>query len=134
MRDLEREIRLSLRRRVLGVHPLATVTIPLLWPQAITVVQLPTDATLLRCERGDNLFKARIAAQRIPIRVKFEKAIAEGVRNALHCRDLFDGGIFFTSPGVDLRQVNGQVRAVDSFFKGRQQLSATMPLEQCILL
>ena len=71
------------------------------------MVQLPTDATLLRCERGDNLFKARIAAQRIPIRVKFEKAIAEGVRNALHCRDLFDGAIFFTSPGVDLRQVNG---------------------------
>src|SRR5207247_10491462 len=102
MRDLEREIRLSLRRRVLGVHPLATVTIPLLWPQTITVVQLPTDATLLRCERGDNLFKARIAAQRIPIRLKFEKDIAEGVRNALHFRDLCAGAIFFTGPALYL--------------------------------
>src|SRR5205814_2460353 len=107
MRDLEREIRLSLRRRVLGVHPLATLTIPLLWPQAITVVQLLTDAALLRRERGDNLFKARIAAQRVPVRMELEKAIAQGVRDALQRRDLFDGAIFLTSPGVDLRQING---------------------------
>src|SRR6266480_94802 len=107
MRDLEREIGLSLRRRVLGVHPLATLTIPLLWPQVITMVQLRTDAALLRCERGNDFLEARIATQRVPVRVDFEKAIAEGVRNAFHRRDLFDGAIFLTSPGVDLRQVNG---------------------------
>src|SRR5947208_17184200 len=100
MRDLEREIRLSLRRRVLGVHPLATVTIPLLWPQSITVVQLPTDATLLRCERADNLFKARIAAQRITIKDKFENGLAVGGRNALHCSVLIAGTYSTTSPGL----------------------------------
>jgi hypothetical protein len=45
--------------------------------------------------------------QRIPIRVKLEKAIAKFVRDALYRGDLFDGPIFFTSPGIDLRQVNG---------------------------
>ena len=62
---------------------------------------------LLRCERGDDFLKARIATQRVPVRVKFESAIAERVRDALHRRDLFDRPIFLTSPGVDLRQING---------------------------
>ena len=48
--------------------------------------------------------------------MKFEKAVAEGVRDALHCRDLLDGAIFLASPSVDLRQINGEVDAVNSVF------------------
>ena len=52
--------------------------------------------------------KRAIATQRVPVRVEFEKTIAEGVRDALHGRDLFDRAIFLTGPSVDLRQINGQ--------------------------
>jgi hypothetical protein len=82
----------------------------------------------LRSKRGDNFLEARIATQRVPVRMEFEKAIAEGVRHALHRRDLFDGPILLTSPGIDLRQINGQVRAVDSVFGDGQQFTAATSL------
>src|SRR6266480_622233 len=66
---------------------------------------------LLRCERGDNFLKTRIATQRVPVRVQFKNAVAESARRALHRRDLFDRPIFLTSPGVDLRQINGSGRS-----------------------
>src|SRR5207244_12639097 len=87
---------------------------------------------LLPCERGNDFLEARIATQRVPVRVKFEKAIAEGVRNALQRRDLFDGAIFLTSPCVDLRQINGYVRAVDSVFGDGQQFTAATSLSKCL--
>src|SRR6266550_1796984 len=87
---------------------------------------------LLRCERGDNFLKTRIATQRVPVRVKFEKAIAEDVRDALHRRDLFDGAIFLTSPGVDLRQINGYVRAVDSVLGEGQQFAGAAAFLYCL--
>src|SRR5882724_368100 len=87
---------------------------------------------LLRRERGNDFLEARIATQRVPVRVKFEKAIAEAVRDALHRRDLFDGAIFLTSPGVDLRQINGYVRAVDSIFGDWQQSTAATSLSKCL--
>jgi hypothetical protein len=81
---------------------------------------------------SDDFLKARVAAQRIPARMKFEKAVAEGVRNAFHRRDLFDGAIFLTSPSVDLRQINGYVRAVDSVLGNWQQFTAATSLSKCL--
>src|SRR6266480_2588558 len=64
--------------------------------------------------------------------MELEKAIAEGVRNALQRRDLFDGAIFLTGPGIDLRQINGYVRAVDSVFGDWQQFTAATSLSKCL--
>jgi len=64
--------------------------------------------------------------------VKFEKAIAEGVRNALQRRNLFDGAIFLTSPGVDLRKINGYVPAVDGVFGDWQQFTAATSFSKCL--
>src|SRR6516162_8774191 len=55
-------------------------------------------------EGGDDFLKARIATQRVPVRVELEKAITEDARDALHRRDLFDGAISLTSPSIDLCQ------------------------------
>src|SRR6266478_9887735 len=87
---------------------------------------------LLRRKRGNDFLEARIATQRVPVRVKFEKAIAQGARGALQRRDLFDGAIFLTSPCVDLRQINGYIRAVDSVFGDGQQFTAATSLSKCL--
>src|SRR6266567_4599682 len=89
---------------------------------------------LLRCERGNDFLEARIATQRVPVRVKFEKAVAQGARDALHRRDLFNGAIFLTSPGVDLRQINGYVRPVDSVFGDWQQFTAATSRSERLFL
>ena len=44
--------------------------------------------------------------------MELEKAVAEIVRDALHCFDLFDRAVFLSGPSVDLRQVNGEGRPV----------------------
>jgi hypothetical protein len=64
--------------------------------------------------------------------MEFKQAVAELVRDALHRGDLFDGEIFLTSPGVDLRQINGYVRAVDSVFGDGQQFTAATSLSKCL--
>src|SRR6266542_6013581 len=87
---------------------------------------------LLRCERSDNFLKTRIATQRVPLRVEFQNAIAEGVRDTLHRGDLFDGTIFLTSPGVDLRQINGDVHAVDGIFGDGQQFAGAAAFLYCL--
>jgi hypothetical protein len=66
-----------------------------------------TKALLLRRERSDDFLEARIATERVPIRMELEKAVREVVRNTLHRGDLFDGEVFLTSPTVDLCKVNG---------------------------
>src|SRR4030095_11062019 len=84
---------------------------------------------LLRCERGDNFLKTRIATQRVPVRVQFKNAIAKRVWDALHRCDLVDTPIFLTSPGVDLRQING---AVDSIFGDGQQFAGAAAFLYCL--
>ena len=53
----------------------------------------------------DELFKARIAAQRIPERQQFQFAIAEPAWAADDNGKLFAGEIFFTNPGGGYRQI-----------------------------
>ena len=83
---------------------------------------------LLRCERGDNFLETRVATQRIPVRVKFEKTVAEGVRDAFNRRDLFNGAIFVTDPSVSLRQIHDQECTVDGIFGYGQQFARALTL------
>src|SRR4029450_8454951 len=87
---------------------------------------------LLRCERGPDFLEAWIATQRVPVRVEFEKAVAERIRDALHFRDLLDGAIFLTSPSVNLSQINGEVDAVNSVFGHGQQFTGGASLSNCL--
>jgi hypothetical protein len=48
--------------------------------------------------------------------MKLETTVAEIIRDALYCGNLFDGEVFLTGPCVDLRQVNGTGRAGDCVF------------------
>src|SRR6267143_705246 len=60
---------------------------------------------LFRSERGDDLLKARIAAQRIPKRQQFQLTIADRARRAGGDGELFAGKIFVANPRSDHRQI-----------------------------
>src|SRR5690348_5913228 len=61
---------------------------------------------LFRRERGDDLFKARIAAQRVPIGVQTEFAISWPAWNFADCAQLFQGEIRLAGECVDSGEIS----------------------------
>src|SRR2546428_14141714 len=53
---------------------------------------------LLRGEGGDNLFEARISAERVPKRHQFQFAIIQEARSANRDLDLFAGEVSISNP------------------------------------
>src|SRR5215471_17838056 len=86
---------------------------------------------LFRRERSDNFLEAWIAAQRIPIRMELEKAIAKGGWNALHGGDLFNCEVILAGPRVDLCQINGEGHAGNGILGNRQQFARAASLAEC---
>ncbi len=74
---------------------------------------------LLGRERGDDSFKARIAAQRVPKRQQFQSAIAEGAWVAEGGGKLFACEIFVASPRSDHREILNHERTIDCVFFDR---------------
>src|SRR5437762_4592043 len=69
----------------------------------------------------DELFKARIATQRIPERQQFQLTITETAWTADDAGKLFAGEIFVTNPCSDHRQILDHVRAIHCiFFHGKK--------------
>src|ERR1700730_3071201 len=60
--------------------------------------------------------------------MQFEKTVAELVWHALHGGDLFDSEILLARPRVDLRQVNGEVRAGNSILGNGPQFTGATAL------
>src|SRR5262249_38840232 len=55
-------------------------------------------------EGGDDFFKPRITAQRIPIRIEAEVAVRRAGRNFGERLQLLDCKVAFASPGTDYRE------------------------------
>jgi hypothetical protein len=81
MCDLEREIGLRLSGRILGVHPFATLIMPLrLFEEQIGVNgerAVCAPQMLLRRSRGDEFLEARIIPKRIEHRIEPEQRRSE---------------------------------------------------------
>jgi hypothetical protein len=51
--------------------------------------------------------------------MKLKKTVAESVREALDCSDLFKSEVFFTCPGVELRQIYSERSAIYGVLRTR---------------
>src|SRR6266700_7390417 len=88
---------------------------------------------LLRCERGDDFFKARVSPQRIPKRQQFQLTVADGARRTDGDGKLFAGEIFVASPRGDHRQIRNHERAIDCIFFHGKKLDRAPAFAQCFL-
>src|SRR6266487_3496116 len=142
MCDLEREIGLRLSGRILGVHPFANPNnalapgreeIGVTGERAICAPQM-----LLQRERllrfFDELFKARVAPQRIPERQQFQFAIAERAWAADDNGKLFAGEIFVAKPRSDHRQILDHGRAKHCIFFHGKKLNRALAFTKGIVL
>src|SRR6266542_1922703 len=78
----------------------------------------------LRRERGDDLFKARIAAERIPKRQELQLAITEPTWVGDGCSKLFAGQILVADPGRHDGQKFNHMRTVNCIcFHRKKQLT-----------
>src|SRR4030095_9328989 len=76
---------------------------------------------LFRRERGDDLLKARIAAERVPKWHQFQLAIGEVARAADGYGKLFAGEILVTNPRSGHRQIFDYIRTMGRiFFHGKK--------------
>ncbi len=57
-------------------------------------------------ERADDFSEARITAERVPLRVQFQSSVENALRNLRGGRQLFEGQIFFASPGTYDREIS----------------------------
>src|SRR5262249_4002113 len=83
---------------------------------------------LFRCERSDDFFESRMTAKRVPMRMEFEQAVAERVRNPLNPFDLFNGEVFLTNPGINLRKIDSELYAIHGVLGDRYQFACSSTL------
>src|SRR4030095_3292360 len=88
---------------------------------------------LFRRERGDDLLKARIAAERVPKWHQFQLAIGEVARAADSYGKLFAGEILVTNPRSGHRQIFDHVRAMGRIFFHGQKLDRVPALAKRFL-
>ena len=74
-------------------------------PHFTSSKRLLDPALVFRRERSDDFFEARIAPERIPVRMKLELAIAQVARQLQGGGDLFEGAILLAGPGVNDSQI-----------------------------
>ena len=85
---------------------------------------------LLWCQGGDDLFEARIAAQRVPKRQQLQFAIAELTRKLDGDGELFAGEIVVANPGGNSCQRHDHARAVGRIFFDGKQLNRAAALAE----
>src|SRR6516164_4470519 len=75
-----------------------------------------TILVLLRRERSDHFFEARITAQRIPHWIKTQATVARATRDFCKYFELRDGQIAFAGPRVDPCQIAHKRRTLQRVF------------------
>src|SRR5262249_21197589 len=85
-------------------------------------------------EGGNDLLEARVAAQRVPERQKFQLTIADRAWRPCDSGQLFAGVIFVANPGSYHRQILNHQRPIDCIFFHRKKLDRASPFTQRFLL
>src|SRR5438128_11154468 len=93
----------------------------------------PAATELLRRERSDDFFEARIAAQRIPPRHQFQITIADVAGRTDGDGKLFAGEIFFANPRCNQCEVSGEVLPDKRILFQRKKLKCAAAFSQRFL-
>src|SRR4029077_10116462 len=93
-----------------------------------------SSADLFRCERGDDFFEARIAAQWVPERVQFQLAVGYPTRNLCRDRQLLQSKILFADPCANDGKALDHVRTADRVSRDGEKLNGPSSFAQRLFL
>src|SRR5439155_2502912 len=82
---------------------------------------------------GDDLFEARIAAQRLPTRIEADIAVRCASRDFRESFQLLNSQVVFASLRADHRIEIKDVRTIEGVFCHRQKLNGLATLAQCFV-
>src|ERR1700746_655277 len=85
---------------------------------------------LLRCERGDDFFKAGIAAERIPVRTQTQITVAWAGWDFRKSLELVNSQVAFSSPSTDHRINIKHVHAIQGIFRHGRKLECSATFAQ----
>ena len=88
---------------------------------------------LLRRERGNDLFEARLASERVPQRQQFQFTIRDVAGRTDGDGELLAGEIFFSNPRCNHCKVSDQVLADECIFLHRKKLKCATAFAQRFL-
>src|SRR5436190_10051314 len=76
-----------------------------------------------RCEGGDDFLEARVATQRVPLRIETELSIRRPGWKLAHYVQLFQGEILFAGECVDSGEIREQQHTIDGILCRRKHVA-----------